>query len=106
MCYYPLAFLSFAISTFSSLLSHIILCHHSSLLLPQTMDYFETHGGYDKDIKYSEENKFLELGEGTLCPPKIVVTNTKILHLVFVGTCEHHILNFFCSFQVFALVLT
>jgi hypothetical protein len=39
------------------------------------MDYFETHGGYDKDIKYSKENKFLELGGGTLCPPKIVVTH-------------------------------
>ncbi len=45
----------------SSLLSRIILCHHSSSLLPQTMDYFETHGGYDKDIKYLEENKFLKI---------------------------------------------
>ncbi len=61
------------------------------------MDYFVTHGGYDKDIKYSEENKFLELGEGALCPPKIVITKKIKIH---------HILDYFCSFQVFALALT
>jgi hypothetical protein len=70
------------------------------------MDYFVTHGGYDKDIKYSEENKFLELGEGALCPPKIVITKKIKIHLVFIGICEHHILDYFCSFQVFALALT
>ncbi len=60
MCFYPLAFLSFAIST-STLKFHIsiIIVMHNSLLLPQTMDYFKTHGGYDKDIKYLEKNKFL-----------------------------------------------
>jgi hypothetical protein len=38
------------------------------------MDYFETHNGYNKDIKYLEQCKFLELGESTPCPLKIVVT--------------------------------
>jgi len=45
------------------------------------------------------QNKFQKLGEGTLCPPQIVVTNTKILHLVFVSTCEHHILFIFAHFK-------
>jgi len=36
-----------------------------------------------------------KVGESILCPPKIVVTKTKILHLVFLGACEHHILDFF-----------
>ncbi len=40
------------------------------------------------------------LGFCTLRPPKIIVTNTEILHLVFLGTCGHHILDNFCSFQV------
>jgi len=33
-------------------------------------------------------------------PPQIIVTNTKILHLVFSCACAHRILNYFCSFQV------
>ncbi len=35
-----------------------------------------------------------KVGESTLRPPKIVVTKTKNLHLVFLGACEHHILDF------------
>jgi len=65
------------------------------------MDYFETHNGYNKDIKYLEKCKFVELGESTPCLLKIVVTNRKKLHLVFLGTCGHHILDNFCSFQVY-----
>lgn len=38
--------------------------------------------------------------ENKLCPPKIVVTTTFFLHLVFFGTCRHHILDYFCSFKV------
>ncbi len=107
----PLDFVSFAMSiekvqssTSSSLLPRIALCHHSSLLLPQTMDYFETHNGYNKDIKYLEQCKFLELGESTPRPLKIVVTNRKKLHLVFLGTCGHHILDNFCSFEVYCII--
>ncbi len=40
-------------------------------------------------------------GESTLCPLKIVVTKIKILHLVFLGTYRHHILDYFCLFQVY-----
>ncbi len=40
-------------------------------------------------------------GESTLCPPKIVAIETKNLHLVFLGTCGHHILDYFCSFQIY-----
>jgi hypothetical protein len=49
--------------------------------------------------KYQVEHHKL-LGESTLHPPKIVVTKIKILHLVFLGTCGHHILDLFFSFQV------
>jgi len=35
------------------------------------------------------------LGESTLHPQKIVVTKTQFLHLVFLNTCGHHILDFF-----------
>jgi GTP cyclohydrolase I len=45
------------------------------------------------------------LGESTLHPQKIVVTKLKILHLNFFGTCEHHILIFFCLFKNIALAL-
>ncbi len=38
--------------------------------------------------------------ENTLHPQKLV-TKTKKLHLVFLGTCGHHILDYFCSFQVY-----
>ncbi len=41
------------------------------------------------------------LGESTLHPPKIVVPKIEILHLVFLGRCGHHILDYFCSFQVY-----
>jgi hypothetical protein len=43
------------------------------------------------------------LGESTLCPPKIVVTKIEILHLVFLGTCGHHILDYFVPFKYIAL---
>jgi hypothetical protein len=36
-------------------------------------------------------------------PPKIIVTKIEILHLVFLGTCGHHILHYFCSFQVYCI---
>jgi hypothetical protein len=36
-------------------------------------------------------------------PPKIVVIKTLILHLVFFGTCGDHILDYFCSFQVYCI---
>jgi hypothetical protein len=39
--------------------------------------------------------------ENTLCPPQIIITKKEILHLVFLGTCGHHILDYFCSFQVY-----
>jgi len=42
-------------------------------------------------------------GESTLHPQNIVVTNIEILHLVFLGTREHHILDYFCSFQVYCI---
>ncbi len=46
------------------------------------------------------------LGESTLQPPKIVVTKIKITHLIFLGTCGHHILDYFCSFQVYCINFT
>ncbi len=44
-----------------------------------------------------------QLGEITLCPPKIVITNKIKLHLVFLGTCVHHILIIFVHFKYIAL---
>ncbi len=38
-------------------------------------------------------------GETTLRPSKIVVTKTKKLHLVFLGTCGDHILDYFVHFK-------
>jgi hypothetical protein len=43
-----------------------------------------------------------DLGENILCPQKLIVTK-KILHLGFFGTCGHHILDYFCSFQVYCI---
>jgi hypothetical protein len=48
---------------------------------------------------------FIRLGESTLHPPKIVVTKTNFLHLVLLGTCGHHILDYFCPFQVYCINL-
>jgi len=42
-------------------------------------------------------------GENTLCPSKIIITKTKNLHLIFLGTYGHHILDYFCSFQVYCI---
>jgi hypothetical protein len=42
-------------------------------------------------------------GENTLHPPKIVITNIEIMHLVFLGTCGHHILDYFYSIQVYCI---
>ncbi len=40
------------------------------------------------------------LGKSTLCPPKIVVTNTTFLHLVCL--CKYRrILDYFCLFEVY-----
>jgi hypothetical protein len=33
-------------------------------------------------------------------PQKLLVTKIEILHLIFLGTYRHHILDYFCSFQV------
>jgi hypothetical protein len=41
--------------------------------------------------------------ESTLHPLNIVVTNIKILHSVFLGTYGHHIVDFFCSLQVYCI---
>lgn len=46
------------------------------------------------------------MGESTLSLSKIVVTKIEILHLIFLGTCGHHILNYFCSFQVYCINFT
>jgi hypothetical protein len=43
------------------------------------------------------------MGENTLSLSKIVVTKTEMLHLIFLGTRGHHILNSFCSFQVYCI---
>jgi hypothetical protein len=40
-------------------------------------------------------------GENTFHLSKIVVTKIEILHLVFLGTCGHHISDYFCSFQIY-----
>jgi hypothetical protein len=49
-------------------------------------------------------NLFVEKkGESTLCPSKIVVTKLEILHLVFLGTYRHQIMDYFCSFQVYCI---
>jgi hypothetical protein len=45
------------------------------------------------------------LGENTLHPPKIVIIKIEIMHLVFFGTYEHHILDFFAHFKSIALAL-
>jgi hypothetical protein len=42
-------------------------------------------------------------GENTLHPPKIVVTKTKILHLIFFCKCGHHILDYFYSFLIYCI---
>ncbi len=42
-------------------------------------------------------------GESTLHPLKIVIIEREILHLVFLNTCGHHILHYFCSFQVYCI---
>jgi hypothetical protein len=36
-------------------------------------------------------------------PPKIVVTKTKIMHFVSFCTCKHHMLDYFCSFQIYCI---
>jgi hypothetical protein len=41
--------------------------------------------------------------ESTLHPFNIVVTNIKILHSIFLGTYGHHIVDCFCSFQVYCI---
>jgi hypothetical protein len=63
------------------------------------MDYFETHGGYDKDIKYLEENKFLKIRWKHIMPPTNCSYKHKNFTFVFVGTCEHHILFVFAHFK-------
>ncbi len=55
--YVPLLFFYQVLIYSLSNINYSIICH-SSLLLPQTMDYFKTHGGYDKDIKYLEKISF------------------------------------------------
>ncbi len=46
------------------------------------------------------------LGESTLCPPPKLQSQTqKNLHLVFCSACGHRILDYFCSFQVYSLIL-
>jgi hypothetical protein len=40
------------------------------------------------------------MGKKHITPPKFVVTKIKNLHLVFLGTCGHRILDNFCSFQI------
>jgi hypothetical protein len=42
-----------------------------------------------------------KVGKGTLHLPKIVVTNTTFLHLVFLCKYRHHILDYFCLFEVY-----
>jgi hypothetical protein len=57
-------------------------------------------------IRHFNKNKIkinVDWGENTLHLPKIVVTKTKILHLVFFGSCGHHILDYFYSFQVYCI---
>jgi hypothetical protein len=41
--------------------------------------------------------------ESTLHPLNIVVMNIKTLHSIFFGTYGHHIVDFFCSFQVYCI---
>jgi hypothetical protein len=41
--------------------------------------------------------------ENTLRPLNIVITNIKILHSIFLGTYGHHIVDYFCSFQVYCI---
>jgi hypothetical protein len=41
--------------------------------------------------------------ESTSHPPNIVVTNIKNLHSIFLGTYGHHIVDCFCSFQVYCI---
>ncbi len=45
------------------------------------------------------------MDENTLRPPKIIVTKKIIMHLIFLGTCGHHILDFFSHFKYIALAL-
>jgi hypothetical protein len=39
--------------------------------------------------------------KSTLHPLEIVVTNTAFLHLVFLCKYGHHILDYFCLFEVY-----
>jgi len=39
--------------------------------------------------------------ENTLRPLNIIITNIKNLHSIFLGTYGHHIVDCFCSFQVY-----
>ncbi len=41
--------------------------------------------------------------ENTLRPLNIIITNIKILHSIFLGTYGHHIVDCFCSFQVYCI---
>jgi hypothetical protein len=41
--------------------------------------------------------------ENILHPLNIVVTNIKNLHSIFLGTYGHHIVDCFCSFQVYCI---
>jgi hypothetical protein len=59
-----------------------------------------------KRFKVSHHNgqnfpKIKILGKSTLCPPKILVTNIAFLHLFLKSKYRHHILDFFCLFEVY-----
>jgi len=36
-----------------------------------------------------------------ITPPKNIIINKKFLHFIALGSYGHHVLNFFCSFQVY-----
>jgi hypothetical protein len=42
-------------------------------------------------------------GESTLRPSKIIVTKNTNYAFGFLGTRGHHILDFFCSFEVYCI---
>jgi hypothetical protein len=49
----------------------------------------------------ANNKKNMLLGKSTLHPSKIVITNTAFLHLVFLWKYRHHILDYFCLFEVY-----
>jgi hypothetical protein len=71
--------------------------------LTSTIVLWEWHIFFKMKIGHKEIDNFFVSRWSTLHPPKIVVANIEIMHLVFFCTCGRHILDYFCSFQNYCI---